>query len=82
MLQALDLPLPMKLLSHAHWTIKQKKMSKSVGNVADPFEAIDRYGIDTLRYYMARAGGRFKDDVGMHCGRVDRSTVDSCRRLD
>ena len=64
MLQALGLPLPMKLLSHAHWTVKQKKMSKSVGNVADPFEAIDEFGIDVLRYYMARVGGRFKDDVG------------------
>jgi len=61
-LQALDLPLPMKLLSHAHWTINQKKMSKSVGNVADPFEAIDQFGVDVLRYYMARVGGRFKDD--------------------
>jgi methionyl-tRNA synthetase len=64
MLQALDLPLPRKLLSHAHWTMDQKKMSKSVGNVADPFGAMDKYGVDVVRYYLARVGGRFRDDTG------------------
>jgi methionyl-tRNA synthetase len=64
MLQALDLPLPGKLLSHAHWTINQKKMSKSVGNVADPFDAMDEFGVDVVRYYLARVGGRFRGDVG------------------
>lgn len=39
-------------------------MSKSVGNVADPMEAMDTFGVDGVRYYMARAGGRFRDDVG------------------
>ena len=39
-------------------------MSKSVGNVADPLQAIDELGLDAVRYYLARVGGRFKDDVG------------------
>jgi methionyl-tRNA synthetase len=52
-------------LAHAHWTVEQKKMSKSLGNVADPFNAIGEYGIDVVRYYLARVGGRFRDDVGM-----------------
>ena len=64
MLQALDLPLPERLLAHAHWTVNQKKMSKSIGNVADPFEAMDEFGADIVRYYLARVGGRFRDDVG------------------
>lgn len=64
MLLALDLPLPKVLLTHAHWTMKQKKMSKSIGNVADPMEAMDTFGVDGIRYYMARVGGRFRDDVG------------------
>ncbi|KAF8642775.1 hypothetical protein AX16_009408 [Volvariella volvacea WC 439] len=62
-LQALGLPLQQQLLAHAHWTVEQKKMSKSLGNVADPFEAIDEFGIDVVRYYLARVGGRFRDDV-------------------
>ncbi|KAF8334830.1 tRNA synthetases class I (M)-domain-containing protein [Amanita rubescens] len=63
LLLALDLPLPRRLLSHAHWTVGQKKMSKSRGNIVDPFEAIDAFGIDVVRYYLARVGGRFRDDV-------------------
>lgn len=39
-------------------------MSKSLGNVADPFEAMEQFGSDVVRYYLARVGGRFKDDVG------------------
>jgi methionyl-tRNA synthetase len=61
---ALDLPLPTTILSHAHWTIEQRKMSKSIGNVADPFEAMKRYHPDVIRYYLARVGGRFTKDNG------------------
>ncbi|KAI0355421.1 hypothetical protein OH77DRAFT_1454710 [Trametes cingulata] len=63
MLQALGLPLARRLLTHSHWTVDRAKMSKSVGNVADPIKAIDEFGIDLVRYYLARVGGRFKDDV-------------------
>ncbi|GLB34388.1 putative class-I aminoacyl-tRNA synthetase family protein [Lyophyllum shimeji] len=62
-LQALELPLQHRLLAHAHWTVEQKKMSKSVGNVADPFEAMDEFGVDVVRFYLARVGGRFRDDT-------------------
>jgi methionyl-tRNA synthetase len=64
MLQALDLPLPKRLLAHSHWTVNRRKMSKSIGNVVDPFQAIDDLGADPVRFYLARIGGRFKDDVG------------------
>ena len=64
MLHALGLPLPKRQLAHSHWTVDRHKMSKSVGNVADPIQAIDEFGIDLVRYYLARVGGRFKDDVG------------------
>ncbi|KAJ2719402.1 methionyl-tRNA synthetase [Coemansia sp. Benny D115] len=57
MLMAAGLPLPRRILAHAHWTMGAQKMSKSKGNVVDPFEAIDRYGADSLRYYMVRNGG-------------------------
>lgn len=39
-------------------------MSKSVGNVADPEEAMEAYSVDSVRFYMAKVGGRFRDDVG------------------
>ncbi|THH29868.1 hypothetical protein EUX98_g4305 [Antrodiella citrinella] len=63
MLMALDIPLPKRILSHAHWTVEHRKMSKSLGNVVDPIKAIDEYGIDVVRYYLARVGGRFKVDT-------------------
>ncbi|KAF9445263.1 hypothetical protein P691DRAFT_710598 [Macrolepiota fuliginosa MF-IS2] len=63
MLIALDLPLSRQILVHAHWTVDQKKMSKSIGNVADPIEAISEHGVDIVRWYLARVGGRWRADV-------------------
>ncbi|KAM0278141.1 hypothetical protein ACHAQH_005339 [Verticillium albo-atrum] len=57
LLLAVGLPLPKQLLSHAHWTLGKKKMSKSVGNVVNPFQAIERWDLDTMRYFMLRDGG-------------------------
>lgn len=64
MLAALGLPFTERLLVHAHWTVNGFKMSKSIGNVADPITAIDEFGIDVVRWYLARIGGYFRDDVG------------------
>ena len=61
-LLALDLPLPRQILTHAHWTLGREKMSKSTGVVVNPFFAIDRFGPDTMRFYLALDGG-IKDDA-------------------
>ncbi|KAG1156522.1 hypothetical protein G6F37_007529 [Rhizopus arrhizus] len=60
-LMAAGLPLPKQLLVHAHWTMQKQKMSKSKGNVADPFQVLKRYGIDPVRYYLVRNGGIVDD---------------------
>ena len=57
LLMALGLPLPKRILSHAHWTMSKKKMSKSEGNVVNPFFAIDRFGVDVVRFYLIHDGG-------------------------
>src|SRR5690554_3550039 len=54
MLMALDLPLPKKVFAHGWLLMKDGKMSKSKGNVVDPVDLIDRYGLDALRYYLLR----------------------------
>jgi len=59
-----SIPLPSRLLAHAHWTVSQKKMSKSLGNVADPLVAMEKWGVDGVRFYLIRVGGRWRDDVG------------------
>ncbi|KAL0084661.1 tRNA synthetases class I (M)-domain-containing protein [Phycomyces blakesleeanus] len=60
-LMAANLPLPKQILAHAHWTMGKQKMSKSKGNVADPFEAMKIYGVDSVRYYLMRDGGLADD---------------------
>lgn len=50
----LDLPLPKTLLVHGFVTSAGMKMSKSVGNVADPMELIQDYGVDAFRYFFLR----------------------------
>ncbi|KAL8672959.1 MAG: hypothetical protein Q9168_002592 [Polycauliona sp. 1 TL-2023] len=60
-LLALDLPLPKQVLTHAHWTLGHEKMSKSTGNVVNPFFALERFGSDTMRYYLVHSGG-IQDD--------------------
>jgi methionyl-tRNA synthetase len=66
---ALGLPLPKKILTHAHWTLGGSKMSKSTGRVVDPFHALDRFGSDVMRFYMAHDGG-IQDDSNYDNARI------------
>ena len=60
-LLSLGLDLPKILYVHGFITINNKKMSKSLGNVVDPIELIDRYGVDSLRYYLLRHISSYDD---------------------
>ena len=53
-LMALDLPLPKHLAVHGWITFNGQKMSKSIGNVVDPFVLGERYGCDSIRYHILR----------------------------
>ena len=53
-LMSLDLPLPTHIAAHGWWTRDGSKMSKSKGNVVDPREIADAYGLDAFRYFMLR----------------------------
>ena len=54
LLMALDLPLPKQVFGHGWLLMKDGKMSKSKGNVVYPDFLVDRYGLDSLRYYLMR----------------------------
>jgi methionyl-tRNA synthetase len=51
---ALGLEPPRRVFSHGWWTVEGEKMSKSKGNVVDPFEMADIYGTDAFRYFLLR----------------------------
>ena len=53
-LMSLDLPLPTHIAAHGWWTRDGEKMSKSKGNVVNPKEVADAYGLDAFRYFMLR----------------------------
>ena len=53
-LLAAKLPVPKKVFGHGWILSDDKKMSKSLGNILDPLEIIDKYGIDQLRYYLVK----------------------------
>ncbi len=53
-LMAANLKLPKRIFAHGWWTNEGNKISKSLGNVIDPIEIIDKYGLDQFRYFMLR----------------------------
>ncbi len=54
LLMAAELPLPRRIYAHGWWTIEGEKMSKSLGNVIDPRELVQTFGLDALRYFVLR----------------------------
>lgn len=53
-LLSLKLPLPKNIFVHGFITSNSQKMSKSLGNVIDPFELVKKYGTDAVRYFLLR----------------------------
>ncbi|MGV3294937.1 methionine--tRNA ligase [Streptococcus pluranimalium] len=54
-LMALELPLPNRLVAHGWFVMQDGKMSKSKGNVVYPEMLVERFGLDSLRYYLMRS---------------------------
>ncbi len=54
MLIALGVSLPNEVFAHGWWTVDGEKMSKTRGNVVDPFKMVEEYGLDPFRYFLLR----------------------------
>lgn len=52
MLKAMGLPMPKTIFAHGWWLTGDSKMSKSLGNVVNPMDFADRYGVDAFRYFL------------------------------
>ena len=54
MLHALDIELPKSLLVHGWWMSAGEKMSKSLGNIVNPLDLVEKFGADAFRYFLMR----------------------------
>ena len=75
-LMAAKLPLPKRVYGHGWILSGDEKMSKSKGNILDPLEIIDVYGLDTLRYYLLKEVS-FGND-----GNISQEKLESCINSD
>ena len=75
-LMASNIPLPKKIYGHGWILSDQKKMSKSLGNILDPIEVINKYGIDQLRYYLLKEVSLGND------GNVSLENLENCINND
>lgn len=80
-LMALGLPLPKKVYGHGWLLLGGDKMSKSKGNVVDPFVLVGRYGVDAIRYYILREIPFGSDGVYTDEAFITRFNQDLCNDL-
>ena len=76
MLMSLDLPLPKKVYGHGWLLLDGGKMSKSKGNVVDPYILSERFGVDALRFFLMRSfpfgsDGNFSNELLINTINVD-----------
>ena len=80
-LLAADLPLPNRVFAHGWWTNEGQKISKSLGNVIDPFDLIETYGLDAVRFFLLREVPFGNDGDFSHRSFVLRCNADLSKGL-
>lgn len=80
-LMAADLPPPKRVFAHGWWTNEGQKISKSLGNVIDTFQLIDKYGLDQVRYFLMREVPFGHDGDFSHSAMVRRCNDDLANDL-
>lgn len=80
-LMAANLELPKRVYAHGWWTNEGQKISKSLGNVIDPIEIADKYGLDQMRYFMLREVPFGNDGDFSHQAMVHRMNGDLANDL-
>ncbi len=75
-LMAAGIEPPRRVFAHGWWTNEGQKISKSLGNVIDPYELIDAYGLDQVRYFLLREVPFGNDGDFSHRAMVNRMNND------
>jgi methionyl-tRNA synthetase len=75
-LMAAGIELPKKIIAHGWWLKDKRKMSKSIGNVLDPYLLIDNFGADAVRYFLLREIPIGTDGNFSHEGFIHRINSD------
>ncbi|WP_420547166.1 methionine--tRNA ligase [Curvivirga sp.] len=75
-LMAAEIPLPERVFAHGWWTNEGQKISKSLGNVIDPLDLIEKYGLDQTRYFLMREVPFGNDGDFAHDAMVGRMNTD------
>jgi len=81
MLQGEGLAPPKRVFAHGWWTVEGKKMSKSIGNVVEPNMLLDKYGADSIRYFLLREVPFGLDGDFSHSALVGRINSDLANDL-
>lgn len=76
MLRAMGLPMPQTIFAHGWWLVGRNKMGKSLGNVVDPMQMCERYGIDPFRYHLLAEMSPGNDCSFTEAAFVDRYNQD------
>jgi methionyl-tRNA synthetase len=80
-LMAANLALPKRVFAHGWWTNEGQKISKSLGNVIDPYQLTARYGLDPVRYFLLREVPFGQDGDFSHAAMIRRTNVDLANDL-
>lgn len=81
MLLSAGIELPKAIFVHGFLTVNGQKISKSIGNVIDPFELVKKYGTDPVRYYLLREVTPFEDGDFSYAKFEDRYNGDLANGL-
>ncbi|MCX7322687.1 MAG: methionine--tRNA ligase [Hyphomicrobiales bacterium] len=80
-LMSAGIPVPKRVYAHGFLFNRGEKMSKSVGNVVDPFNLAEQYGVDQLRYFLLREVSFGQDGSYSHEAIVNRTNADLANDL-